>query len=542
MQRSSSTLRAAASRAASLFAARGAVAAAAAPARLSAAVPLHSIPQHSARSFASPSASTPNSTPAYPTTKYVKVPEGKKLVILGFGAIGQGVLPLLFRHLDVTPSQIIVLSDKFDDKARAHAANYGVKLYTEKLTKGDYKPALQRHLASGDFLINLSVDVSSCALIEHCQENNVLYMDTCNEPWAGGYSDPNVSAAERTNYAFREEALEFRKKFKKDGPTALITHGANPGMVSHFVKQALLNIAKDTNFAHSVPKTRAEWVQLAEDLGIKTIHIAERDTQQSQSVVKHDNEFVNTWSIEGYVEEGKQPAELGWGTHEKHWPHDGVKHTTGCKAGIFLDRPGALTNVRTWTPASGPFHGMLITHTEAISIADYFTKTNEKGEVTYRPTVHFAYHACDNAWMSMHQVAGREWVKHPEERLMCDEISTGRDELGVLLMGHKKGAYWYGSDLTIERTRELVPNNNATSLQVCTGVITGVVYAYENPNKGVVEPEEIEHQRILEVGGIYLGNLHGKYTDWTPLHRRNLLFNEKIDKEDPWQFQNFRVQ
>jgi homospermidine synthase len=154
------------------------------------------------------------------------------------------------------------------------------------------------------------------------------------------------------------------------------------------------------------------------------------------------------------------------------------------RAGIYLDRPGALTNVRTWTPASGPFHGMLITHTEAISIADYFSKKDEAGKLTYRPTVHFAYHACDNAWMSLHQVAGREWVKHPEERLMIDEISTGRDELGVLLMGHKKGAYWFGSDLTIEKTRELVPSNNATSLQVCTGVLTGVVYAYENPRKG----------------------------------------------------------
>jgi homospermidine synthase len=127
----------------------------------------------------------------------------------------------------------------------------------------------------------------------------------------------------------REEALEFRKKFKKNGPTALITHGANPGLVSHFVKEALLNIAKDTNTPFTYPKSRSEWVDLAEKLGIKSIHISERDTQASRTVIKHDNEFVNTWSIEGYVEEGKQPAELGWGTHEKHWPHDGKTHEAG---------------------------------------------------------------------------------------------------------------------------------------------------------------------------------------------------------------------
>lgn len=59
---------------------------------------------------------------------------------------------------------------------------------------------------------------------------------------------------------------------------------------------------------------------------------------------------------------------------------------------------------------------------------------------------------------------------------------------------------------------------------------------------GVVEPEEIEHARIMEIGANYLGNLHGQYTEWTPLVRRNLLFPEKIDEQDPWQFQNFRVQ
>jgi homospermidine synthase len=62
------------------------------------------------------------------------------------------------------------------------------------------------------------------------------------------------------------------------------------------------------------------------------------------------------------------------------------------------------------------------------------------------------------------------------------------------------------------------------------------------PCSGVVEPEEIEHGRIMEIGATYLGKLHGAYTDWTPLVRRNLLFPEKIDEQDPWQFINFRVQ
>ena len=104
----------------------------------------------------------------------------------------------------------------------------------------------------GDFVLNLSVDVSSVALVKLCHEKGALYLDTCIEPWPGGYTDPNIPASRRTNYALREEVLELRKGWS-NGPTAVITHGANPGLVSHFVKQALLDIARDTDLRRRRP-------------------------------------------------------------------------------------------------------------------------------------------------------------------------------------------------------------------------------------------------------------------------------------------------
>ena len=148
------------------------------------------------------------------------------------------------------------------------------------------------------------------------------------------------------------------------GKTAVMAHGANPGLVSHFVKRALLTVAADTGVSVSAPSSRAEWAQLARTLGIKGIHIAERDTQTTVTP-KVRGEFWNTWSIDGFVGEGMQPAELGWGTHEKGLPEDGFRHGFGCDAAIYLGRPGASTRVRTWTPMEGPFHGFLITHNEA---------------------------------------------------------------------------------------------------------------------------------------------------------------------------------
>ena len=459
-----------------------------------------------------------------------------RLVMVGCGSIGQGVLPLILRHIGMEPSQITIVNS--DERGSRVAAEMGVTYIVQPLTRENFREVLSPMLGQGDFLLNLSVDVSSVALIAFCRDVGALYLDTCVEPWLGGYTDTSLSASQRSNYGLRESALALREG-GNTGPTALITHGANPGLVSHFVKQALLNLANDTGVVTTVPTTRAEWGALAQTLSVKVIHIAERDTQVA-NIPKERDEFVNTWSVDGFVGEGCQPAELGWGTHETVWPADARRHDFGSGAAIYLERPGASTRVRTWTPLEGPFHGFLITHNESISIADYYTVKNGD-EVAYRPTVHYAYHPADDAVLSVHELAGKNWNMQSRTRLMMDEIISGTDELGVLLMGHANGAYWYGSRLTIAEARSLAPYNNATSLQVTAAVLAGVIWAMENPDRGVIEPDAIDHDRILEITKPYLGEVVGVYSDWTPLLDRGVLFPEAVDTSEPWLFGNFRV-
>jgi len=467
--------------------------------------------------------------------KYVKF-EGK-IVMLGCGSIGQGTLPLLLRHLDIRPEQIEIVTN--DRRGADVAAEYGVPFHIAPITPANYGQALGGRLKAGDVLLNLSVDVSSLALVEMCQARGISYLDTCIEPWPGGYTDSSKPAAARTNYALREAALALKRKYP-GGPTAVITHGANPGLVSHFIKEALLNIARDTGHETPLPATREGWARLMMALGVKVIHVAERDTQAAH-VPKAVGEFVNTWSIDGFVAEGCQPAELGWGTHELTFPGDGSRHETGSGAAIFLNRPGAGTKVRTWTPLEGPFHGFLVTHSESISTADYYTVRGGDGEVLFRPTAHYAYHPCDDAVLSVHELAGKNWVQQDRQRLLMDEIVSGTDELGVLLMGHDRGAYWYGSRLDIAEARRLAPHNNATSLQVTAPAMAGLIWAIENPGRGIVEPEELDHARILDITRPYLGPVVGVYSGWTPLEGRSPLFDEAVDRRDPWQFINFRV-
>jgi homospermidine synthase len=310
--------------------------------------------------------------------------------------------------------------------------------------------------------------------------------------------------------------------------------------VSHLVKQALVNIANDTGTPFEEPATREQWAALAQKLGVKVIHIAERDTQVAAGHPKQVGEFVNTWSVDGFVGEGCQPAELGWGSHEKNWPRDGRKHETGRGSAIFLMQPGAATRVRTWTPLAGHFHGFLITHSESISISDYLTVRKGEG-VAYRPTVHYAYHPSDNAVLSVHELAGRNWQIQERKRIMMEQITSGIDELGVLLAGHKKNAYWYGSQLSIHEARQLAPHNSATSLQVTVSAMAGLIWAIENPNSGIVEPDEMDYKRVLEICRPYLGHVVGEYTEWHPLVDRARMFPEDLDETDPWQFKNVRV-
>lgn len=462
----------------------------------------------------------------------------RRLVMIGFGSIGQGVLPLILRHLEIRPDQIEILSP--DDSGRAVAEEYGVAFRELALTPDNFRAELEPRLGPGDFLLNLSVDVSSVALFAYAGERGALYLDTCIEPWAGGYTDASVPAAARTNYALREQALAAGRALGPGAPTAVLTHGANPGMVSHFAKQALLDIARETGVETAVPGDRAGWAGLSRRLGVKVIHVAERDTQVP-ATPKRPGEFVNTWSVDGFYSEGCQPAELGWGTHEKALPADGRRHETGSDAAIYLLRPGASTRVRTWTPLAGPINGFLITHNESISLADYLT-VREGGKAVYRPTVHYAYHPCDAAVLSVHELSGRQWEMQEHKRLILDEILPGGiDELGVLLCGHDRNAYWYGSRLSVDEARDLAPHNSATTLQVTIPVLAGLIWACENPGLGLVEPEEMDHERVLEICRPYLGEVVGVYGDWTPLDRRETLFAEDIDRDDPWQFKNIRV-
>src|SRR6185295_5537944 len=438
--------------------------------------------------------------------------------------------PLIEKHFDMPLSRVTVV-DGHDHRADAKRfIDKGMNYLVQPIVRKNLNATLAKYCKKGDLILNLSVEVSSLAIVEWCQKNGVLYLDTCIEPWANYYDNGEIAEEERTNYFLRHSVLEAAKKFPKNGPSALVTHGANPGLITHFIKQAVLDVAKFRGIDATKPTTREGWARLMQKTGTKVIHVAEHDLQVT-NVPKRQGEFVNTWSIPGFVGEGQQPAELGWGTHEKRLPENAVEHKVGCKAAIFMRQPGCLTEIRSWTPHGGPMIGYLITHGEAVTLSDYFT-VMEKGKPVYRPTAHYTYHPCDDAVLSVREFAMKNFKMQDDVRLLNEEIVDGIDELGALLIGDF-GAYWYGSQLSVHEARRLMgPDFNATSPQIASPVLAGAMWLIENPNRGVVEPEDIDHDYILEICRPYLGPVIGAWSDWTPLQDREVLFPEpNIDRK-----------
>jgi homospermidine synthase len=455
------------------------------------------------------------------------------------------------------PASSITILDFVDNRHRiANELQAGVTYKELKITPENLSDVLAAHVGSGDMLIDLAWNIDAPTILTWCHNNNVRYLNTSVEVWNPYEDMASTHPLDRTLYVRHQElARMIREWGGNSGPTAVLEHGANPGMVSHFVKLALRElsmkilsdgIAGDRKAGLEEALANDQFNMLAMLTGTKVIHISERDTQISTQP-KEPNEFVNTWSVEGFYEEGIAPAELGWGTHERTLPKNGYAHTTdGPRNQICIAQPGMETWVRSTVP-SGEIHGMVIRHGEAYTMCEHLSVYDDKGNAIYRPTVHYAYCPTDAAIASVHELRWHNWEMQPKQRIMNNEIHSGRDELGVLLMGHDYKSWWTGSQLSIDEARAILPGQSATTLQVASSVMSAIVWMFDEPERGVCVPDDLPWETLLATARPYLGTMFSGPIDWDPLSTRVPVFpgfsdeGARLDPSDPWQFCNFLV-
>ncbi len=473
-----------------------------------------------------------------------------KILFVGYGSVAQCALPILLKLVKVPAKNVTVMD--FEDKRKALKpwTAKGVKFVRDQITKKNMGALLGKYLKPGDMLIDLAWNIDACEILQWCHDRGVRYINTSTELWDPYKDATKKHPTERTLYVRHMAMRRMIAGWKSVGPTAVIEHGANPGLISHFAKKGLIDIAESLLADKKVRGAKAEKLRqlvkdqvfnrLSMELGVKVIHVSERDTQITNKP-KEVNEFVNTWSVEGFREEGVAPAEMGWGTHERELPPLAVEHRSGPKNQICLARMGMNTWVSTWVPGHC-IHGMVVRHGEAFTLSDRLTVWKD-GKAVYRPTVHYAYCPSDSAIASLNELRGYDYKLQPKVRILGDEIIGGYDILGALLMGHQYNSWWTGTILDIHESRKLVPHQNATTVQVAIGVISAAMWMMDNPEEGVCVPEDLPHEYILEIAKPWLGKLHSAASDWTPLkHYTNNFrgYNAPcLDTKHMWQFKNF---
>jgi len=466
-------------------------------------------------------------------TKYEKYAQfDGKILIIGYGSVGQSILPIILRHLVVEPKNITVL-ERDDHRAlflRRHAGS-GVNYVRQEIKPSNYKKELAKYVGEGDMIINASLNIEAQTLLEWCMENGVMEIDTSLERWEHDPDETIPNLADRTLFHTHKVVREAMDKYLHDAPTCCVTHGANPGYVTHLTKRALLKLAAKQGKKVTTPKTKEEWAQLMKSLGVKVIHIAERD-QQVIDEPKTKQEFTNTWSCEGFWAEGRAPTEMGWGTHEDKHPEGG--RSQGNVA--YLMQPGCTTLMRSWVPDGGQYNGYCIQHSESVTLSQYF-ETKDK---SFRPSVYYVYQPCDAAIASLHEMRGNELDLQKDQRILKDEIVSGMDELGVLLIGDDF-CMWHGSQLDIHGARKLIEGENATSLQVGGSMLGAIVWMINHPREGYIEPEMLPFEEILAIGDMYWEPLVTVFSDWTPSQDKNSLFYREYDASNPCKYENFRV-
>ena len=165
-----------------------------------------------------------------------------RVLVLGAGSVSQCVLPLLIEHL--VDAKQITIADMRDNRSRvSEAIKAGATYVQDQLTRENMDQFLSKYLSAGDFLLDLAWNIDANAIIGWAHDHGVIYLNTSVEEWEPYAAGATRNPTERTLYWRHMKLRKLTDTWGGKGPTAIVEHGANPGLVSHLTKKALFDIA-----------------------------------------------------------------------------------------------------------------------------------------------------------------------------------------------------------------------------------------------------------------------------------------------------------
>lgn len=469
----------------------------------------------------------------------------RKVILLGCGAVGKCVLHYIPRFLHIKYENVYIV-DKLTSvtdfpsveialKKGAHFIKYTISSRNiDKL----FKEIIQTE--HGDVVIDLSTRTDCYAIFKSTRKYGLHYLNTSTEEAEDPTALPPKCLSPVDNSIWLQHMLLYdiaKKTEHYNPPTSILEFGMNPGLISIFVKQGILDIAKYVldNKENMLDTERTEiqtmlrkrdYRAIARKFLIRTVHCSEIDTQQPQVEV-NPNVFVNTWSCLGLIDEAFEPAEVSMGTHEKRIPFKKSSMHEIVDNLVAIDKPSHSIKFHSYVPKKlsdngdvefTEIDGVCIHHSENISLNRYLATDD------WAPTIHYVYQFSPHTQRLFKEKTHKELMelsKDPRQwkvMNMYDDKLEGYDNVGACFLlesnpvtgEQKPWGFWTGSILNTDYTQNTLkdPYFGPTVIQVMAGVLSAISYAIRYPNKDMIFSEDVSEAYIMKRAKKYLGKFY----------------------------------
>jgi homospermidine synthase len=414
-----------------------------------------------------------------------------QLVFVGFGAVARCLFSLIpIKEPEWLSIPIVIVDPRKDLKEDVvlTTAPYtnNIVVVNDAIEKDNLHTFFDKHVLENAIVFDLSYRIDTTEILRECDKKKCIYANTAIDYWERVEYDWDKDDMEKHTLAYLRNKID--KKCKSHKTTAILNHGMNPGLVSHYVKYALKKL-------HGGDK---DYSTMARELGLTTIHISERDTQKTPLHVSEKG-YMNTWSVKGLYDEGIDPVQVSWGTHEK-WMSPWInKHHLKKYGQVFFPLRGMQMKLRSYEPKGGELIGVCIPHSESASLSKLLNTDS------YRVSAYYVYSLPDVAKVSVHYM---ESLKDEFDYyvLKAKDIEKGGYDSVGCLMFLKNKRVWVGAVQPIERALEISPEINGTCLQVAASILSSVKWGIQNPTKGIVDPEDVDTDFVLKYCDYWMGD------------------------------------
>ncbi len=481
-----------------------------------------------------------------------------KFIFLGCGAVSKCCIYYLPHFFKINYNQVTIVDknkNSFNFPTVKNAIQQGANTIHYTITKDNIQTLLDKiiKVKEYDIVIDLTTNTPTYTILKECRIRKLLYINTSIE------DDKPLTVTKNcpiNNSIFLQHvnllAITNKTSNNDDNITSIVEFGMNPGLISVFVKQGIINLTKLILKYQIKNKSlnkqllrfykNKDHKNLAQILDIKAIHCSEIDTQLPQK--KPKQQFINTWSTVGLITEGIEPAEIQIGTHETILPFKKSNVSQIIPQLITTKTPGKDIKIKSIVPLNinkngkvefTYIEGRCIHHGEGISLNRYI------GSFKYSPTMHYVYQLNPITDKLLDNFSEQQLINISENPQKWKVLNVyedklhGYDNVGALFILDKNPitnskepfSFWTGSILHTDYTKNILKDKyfGPTIIQVMAGILSGIHWMIKNKNSGIIFGEDIDDNYIIKLSKKYLGKYYSG-----PVNSNFTLENTTLDK------------